>query len=53
MNKVVYILKEMGYLIKKHKLAFLAPILIVLALLAFLVYYIGPAVITTFIYAGV
>ncbi len=53
MNKVVYILKEMGYLIKRHKLAFLAPILIVLAILAFLVYYIGPAVITTFIYAGV
>ena len=53
MNKVTYILKEMGYLIKQHKLAFLAPILIVLAILAFLVYYIGPAVITTFIYAGV
>jgi hypothetical protein len=53
MNKVVYMLKEMGYLVKKHKLAFLAPILITLVLLAVLVYYIGPAAITTFIYAGV
>jgi hypothetical protein len=46
-------LKELSYLIKKHKLAFLAPIFIILAFLSFLVYYIGPAVITSFIYAGV
>jgi hypothetical protein len=53
MNKIMYMLKEMGYLVKKHKLAFLAPIFIALVLLAVLVYYIGPAAITTFIYAGV
>ncbi|MDP4266417.1 MAG: hypothetical protein Q8880_03165 [Bacteroidota bacterium] len=53
MNKVKFILKEMFFLIKKHKYYFIAPILIVLAILAFLVYYIGPAVIVSFIYAGV
>jgi hypothetical protein len=53
MKKVKYILKEMIAMIKKHKYYFIAPILIILALLAFLVYYIGPAVIVSFIYAGV
>lgn len=53
MNKMHYIINEMFYLIKKHKLAFLLPIFIVLILLVFLAYYIGPAAVTTFIYAGI
>lgn len=53
MKKVFYIFKETFYLIKRHKMYFIAPILIVLGILAFLVYYIGPAVIVSFIYAGV
>jgi len=53
MRKIGYILKEMFKMIRKHKLSFLAPIFIILAILAFLVYYIGPAVIVSFIYAGV
>jgi len=53
MKKVKYILKEMLAMIKKHKYYFIAPMLLILALLAFLVYYIGPAVIVSFIYAGV
>ena len=53
MTKILYILKEMFYLINKHKFYFLAPILIILALLAILVYYIGPAAIVSFIYAGI
>ncbi len=53
MNKIQYVLKEMFYLIKKHKLAFLLPIFIVLILLVFLAYYVGPAAVTTFIYAGI
>ncbi|MFA5090975.1 MAG: DUF5989 family protein [Candidatus Omnitrophota bacterium] len=53
MSKVLYILKEMAYLIKRHKLYFITPILIMLALLAFLVYSIGPSVIISFIYAGI
>lgn len=51
--KIIYILKEMFYMIKKHKIYFLAPILIVLALLALIVFYIGPSVIISFIYAGI
>ncbi|MEI8011967.1 MAG: DUF5989 family protein [Candidatus Omnitrophota bacterium] len=53
MNKVRYVFKEMVYLIKKHKLAFLLPIFIVLALLVFLACYVGPAAVTMFIYAGI
>ncbi|MBU2062965.1 MAG: hypothetical protein KKF93_01065 [Candidatus Omnitrophica bacterium] len=53
MAKIWAILKEMVYLIKKQKVYFLAPILFVLAVLAFLVYYIGPSVVISFIYAGI
>lgn len=53
MKKILYILKEMFYMIKKEKFYFIAPILVILALLAFLVYYIGPAVMISFIYAGI
>ena len=40
-------------MIRRHKLYFMAPLLIVLALLAILVFYLGPAAIISFIYAGV
>jgi Family of unknown function (DUF5989) len=53
MNKVQYVFKEIFYLIKKHKVAFLLPIFIVMTLLVFLACYVGPAVVTTFIYAGI
>lgn len=53
MNKFTYILRETLFLVKKHKLAFLLPILIVLAVLSLLAYSVGPAVITSFIYAGI
>jgi hypothetical protein len=53
MEKVIYLLREIFFMVKKHKLYFLAPILVMLALLALLVYYIGPSVIISFIYAGV
>lgn len=52
-RKVRHILCESAYLVRRHKLYFLAPILFVLALLAFFVYQIGPAIIVSFIYAGV
>ncbi len=52
MNKIAYLIKEMFYLIKKHKLYFLSPLLLMLVVLAFLVFYIGPSVIISFIYAG-
>ena len=53
MKKILYILKEMLYMIRKEKLFFLLPIFIALALLAFLIYQIGPAIVVTFIYAGI
>jgi hypothetical protein len=53
MTKIGYILKESFYMIRKHKIYFLAPILIILAILALIVFYIGPSVIISFIYAGV
>jgi len=53
MKKIWYILKELSYLVRKHKLYFLAPILITLAILAILAFYIGPSVIISFFYAGV
>lgn len=53
MKKILYLLKETFFMIKKHKFYFIAPILIILALLAILVYYIGPSAIVTFIYAGI
>lgn len=51
--KTKYIFKEVFFLIRKHKVYFLAPLFIVLALLAFLIYYIGPTIMVSFIYAGV
>lgn len=53
MKKLIYMFKEMWFLSKKHKLFFLFPIFFVLILLAFLVYYVGPAAIMSFIYAGI
>lgn len=50
---MVYLFKETFFLIRKYKLYFIAPILITLAVLAVLVYYIGPAAIISFIYAGI
>jgi hypothetical protein len=51
--KLGYILKELFFVVRRHKLYFLTPIFVILALLAFLVYYIGPTIIVSFIYAGV
>jgi hypothetical protein len=53
MTKIGYILKEAFYMIRKHKIYFLAPMLIILALLALIVFYIGPNAIIAFIYAGI
>lgn len=53
MKKIKFIFKEMWTLIQKRKLLFLSPILISLAVLAILVYQIGPAIIISFLYAGV
>lgn len=53
MGRAGYILRHTARLVRRHKLYFLAPVLILLAILAILVYYIGPAAVVSFIYAGV
>jgi hypothetical protein len=52
-SKMAYISKELFFMIRKHKFYFLAPLFIILALLTFFVFYIGPSIIVSFIYAGV
>ncbi|MFA5137964.1 MAG: hypothetical protein WC728_01935 [Elusimicrobiota bacterium] len=52
MKKTWHIIKETLYLVRKEKLMFLLPLLLVLALLAFFAYQLGPTVIVSFIYAG-
>jgi len=52
MKKMIFILKECRELVRRHRLYFLAPLLIALAVLSFLVFTIGPSMIVAFIYAG-
>jgi len=53
MNKLQLVVKEAFYLARRHKLLFLLPFLILLALLTILVMELGPAAVVSFIYAGV
>ncbi len=53
MRKLLLILRETLRLLGRNKLYFLAPILIMLAVLAFLVYSLGPVAVITFLYAGI
>ncbi len=53
MLKIRYLIKELMYMVKKEKLFFILPIFMALALIAFLSYHIGPAIIVSFIYAGI
>lgn len=56
MRKLLFMtrmMKEMWLLVREHKLYFLAPVLVMLVALSLLVYYVGPSVVITFIYAGV
>ncbi len=40
-------------MIRRHKVYFLTPLFFLLILLVLLAYYLGPAVVVTFIYAGI
>lgn len=53
MRKLKYLLREMGRLIKKHKVYFLAPLFFLLIVVALVCFYIGPSVVIAFIYAGI
>ena len=53
MKKLAMILSETWRLVMRNKLWFMLPIFISLALLAFLVYTLGPVAMVTFLYAGI
>jgi hypothetical protein len=53
MRKLMLILRETLVLVRNNKVWFLLPILVGLALLAFLVYTLGPVAMVTFLYAGI
>ncbi|MCM2266912.1 MAG: hypothetical protein NDI60_03960 [Elusimicrobiales bacterium] len=53
MEKTLMILRESLRLAKKHKMYFLLPFLIMLAILALLAYQLGPGFVVAFIYAGI
>jgi hypothetical protein len=53
MRKILYLLSETWYLIRKERLYALALLLVVLCLVTFLVYQVTPITVVTFIYAGV
>lgn len=53
MGRIRLIFRETFRLIRRHKVYFLAPILIILAMIALMVYSVGPAVFVAFLYAGI
>ena len=53
MRKILYILRETWYLIRREKLYFLGFLLVMLVLVSFLVYQVTPVTVITFIYAGI
>ena len=53
MRKLILILREAGHLVWQNKLWFMMPILVSLALLAFLVYTLGPTAMIFRVLAGV
>jgi len=52
MKQALHILKEALVLVRQHKFYILLPLLIALALVAFLAYQLAPYAAVTFIYAG-
>lgn len=52
LKQLRYITNEMLYLVKKNRFYFIAPLLLLLAILVLVVFYVGPTVVITFMYAG-
>jgi hypothetical protein len=50
--KLWYLLKEAWYLVRRRRAYLLAPVLVMLVLLALVAFYVGPGAVVTFIYAG-
>ncbi|MDD5629509.1 MAG: hypothetical protein PHU21_10630 [Elusimicrobia bacterium] len=52
MSRVLHLLREGLFLVRRHKYYFLLPVLVALALLALLAYQLVPMTALTFVYAG-
>ena len=52
-SKLRYLVKETWQLIKKEKVLFLFPLIIILILLSLLIFNFGSIVVVSFIYAGI
>ena len=50
--KLWYLLKEAMYFVRRHKGYVLAPVLMLLVLLALIAFYVGPTAVVSFFYAG-
>ncbi|MFH1466525.1 MAG: hypothetical protein ABIO70_19225 [Pseudomonadota bacterium] len=53
MKKILYMVREMIYLVRQERLYALALLLLLLAVVAVLVYQVTPLTVVTFIYAGI
>ncbi|MCP4136536.1 MAG: hypothetical protein GY754_36540 [bacterium] len=53
MKKTKFMLKEMSFLVRHHRLHILAPVFFTLALIALLVINMETSVIVSFMYAGI
>lgn len=53
MRKLLYIIREMLYLVRQERLYSLAAVLLLLTVVAFFVYQVTPISVVTFIYAGI
>jgi hypothetical protein len=53
MRKLLYLVRELVYLVRKDRLYLLSAVFLFLVLLTVIVYQLAPAAVVTFIYAGV
>jgi hypothetical protein len=51
-RRLLSILRSLAVLVREHKLYFLAPTFVMLLLIAALYVHLGPALLVSFIYAG-
>jgi ABC-type transport system involved in cytochrome c biogenesis permease component len=53
MKKMMLMIRESLSLVRKHKIYFLLPLLLFLAVLTLLAFQVGPGIAISFIYAGI
>ena len=53
MTKIGYLTRELLFMVRKYRLFILLPVFIMLIFIALLVFYGGPAILISFIYAGI